>query len=166
MSVSAISSVTNPSQAAYTSPFAQARQDMQALGTALSSGSLSDAQQAYSQLQQNLPSGGSAQGSQNSDSPGAALQSLGSALQSGNISDAQQAFAKLQSAKGAGKGHHHHHKGGDTQAGKSAGGTGQSGTTQPITYSASGLGAASGGSDTTSGATQPVNITLQLDITA
>jgi len=166
MSISGISSVTNPNQAAYVSPFAQAKQDMQALGTALNSGSLSDAQQAYAQLQQNLPAAGNSQNGQNSDSASGTIQSIGSALQSGNITDAQQAFAKLQSAKGAGKAHHHHHKGGGSQAGAAAGGTSQSGTTQPNTYTASGLGASSSDKTSASGASGTVDITLQLDITA
>ena len=54
MSISGVTSTTNP-LATYTSPFAQAKQDMQALGTALSSGNLTDAQNAFAQLQQNLP---------------------------------------------------------------------------------------------------------------
>ena len=166
MSISGITSVTNPNQTAYTSPFAQAKQDMQALGTALSSGNLSDAQQAYAQLQQNLPAGATSQGSQNNDSTSGTLQSIGSSLQSGNISDAQQAFAKLQGMKGAGKGHHHHHKGGGSQAGTAAGGTSQSAASQPSTYSASGFSAPAGTSDATSGAAQSVSISLQLDITA
>ena len=139
---------------------------MQALGTALSSGSLSDAQQASAQSQQNSPAGGTAQNIQNSDSPGQALQNIGSALQSGNITDAQQAFAKLQSTKGAGKGHHHHHKGGGSQGATNGSAAGQAGATQPNTYSANGLAAPSSTGGTGSGSSQSINITVQLDITA
>ena len=165
MSIAAVTSATNPVQAGYTSPFAQAKQDMQALGSALSSGNLSGAQQAFAQLQQNLPSGGATPSSQNTDSAGQTIQNIGSALQSGNISDAQQAFAKLQGMKGAGKGHHHHHKGSGSQSGSSGAAAGQTATTQPATYSASGL-PATGASGTDSGTAQTVSITLQLDITA
>lgn len=172
MSISGVTSTANLNQAAYTSPFAQAKQDMQALGTALSSGNLSDAQNAFAQLQQNLPSSSSTSTSQNTDSVGQAIQNIGSALQSGNITDAQQAFAKLQSAtKGAGKGHHHHHKagasqGGSATAGASQTGTTQTGSTQPSTYSASGFSPSSSDNSTASGESQTTNITIQLDISA
>ena len=171
MSISGVTSTANLNPAAYTSPFAQTKQDMQALGTALSSGNLTDAQNAFAQLQQNLPVSSSTTTSQNSDSPGQAIQNIGSALQSGNITDAQQAFAKLQSSvKGAGKGHHHHHKGGASQAASSTtsgsqAGTTQIGSTQPSTYSASGSFSISD-TNSTSGDSQSANISIQIDFSA
>jgi hypothetical protein len=171
MSISGVTSTANLNQAAYTSPFAQAKQDMQALGTALSSGNLSDAQNAFAQLQQNLPASSGTTTSQNSDSPGQAIQNIGSALQSGNITDAQQAFAKLQAAtKGAGKGHHHHHKAGASQGGGATAAASKAGTTQnstqPSTYSASGFSPSSSDNSTASGESQTTNITIQIDISA
>jgi hypothetical protein len=101
-------------------------QDFESLGNALQSGDLSDAQSAFSQLEQDMPglsqllqSGSSSSSSSTQNSPIAtALQSLQSSLQSGDLSGAQQAFANLQqnlqgtSGTHHGRGHHHHSWGG------------------------------------------------------
>jgi hypothetical protein len=97
-------------------------QDFESLGNALQSGDLSDAQSAFSQLEQDMPglsqllqSGSSSSSSATQNSPIAtALQSLQSSLQSGDLSGAQQAFSSLQqnlqgtSGTHHGRGHHHH----------------------------------------------------------
>jgi hypothetical protein len=98
--------------------FQQIQQEFSALGTALSSGNLSDAQSAFSSLQQSMPSG--TQGSTSSESASnsqnpvqTAMTALQQALGTGNVSAAQTAFSQLQSVM---KGHHHHgqHEGGGT----------------------------------------------------
>jgi len=68
------------------------KEDFQDLGTALSSGSLTDAQTAYNTLQ----SDGSSQANNSSNPMSQDLQALGSALQSGSLEDAQQAFDTIQ----------------------------------------------------------------------
>jgi hypothetical protein len=80
------------------------RNDFNQLQQALSSGSIDQAQQAFSTLQSDLPSGAA-------NSPfGKAIASIGDALQSGDLSGAQQAFAAMQQqVKGGGHHHHHHH---------------------------------------------------------
>jgi hypothetical protein len=81
-----------------TNPYAEARQAFSQLASALQSGDLSGAQQAYA----TLASSPAAQG----NSPSAqALQKIGQDLQSGDLADAQKALASLQHARG----HHHHH---------------------------------------------------------
>jgi hypothetical protein len=121
MSVSSVSSVTNPSQNTIQSWYQQQYQDFNSLASALQSGNLSGAQIAFTAWQrdlqsivpsnlqaafQNQPFGSNSQA--NSD-----FQALSSALQSGDVSAAQQAFASLkqdlQSAGGVHRRHHHHH---------------------------------------------------------
>jgi hypothetical protein len=80
------------------------RDDFNQLQQALSSGSLDQAQQAFSTLQNDLPSGAA-------NGPlGKALASVGDALNNGDVSGAQQAFTAMQQqVKGGGHHHHHHH---------------------------------------------------------
>jgi soluble cytochrome b562 len=99
MSISAISSpATNPVQ----SWSGQANSFSQ-LASALNSGNLSAAQQAYATLSQQLSS---SQGwSTNGNNPFAtALNQIGQDLQNGDLGGAQQALASLQQARGS---HHH-----------------------------------------------------------
>ena len=97
-------------------------QDFNAIGSALQSGNLSNAQSALSTFQKvlqnssptspNQPFGKNTQANMD-------YQSLTSDLQSGNLSGAQKAFSSLQkdltptqstqSSQSAHKGHHHHH---------------------------------------------------------
>jgi hypothetical protein len=89
------------------SPFQQWRQQFQALGNALQSGNLSQAQSAFAQLMQNGPT---AQSGQQNSTLTNDLNALSTALQSGNVSDAQKAFATLQQDMAAtGRSHHRHH---------------------------------------------------------
>jgi hypothetical protein len=110
MSLSGISSQpTNVGQTANSQ--ADFRQSFNQLVDALNSGSLTDAQQAYSALGQLQ---GSGQGpSANSNTPLArALSQIGQDLQSGDLNGAQQALASLK----AHGGHHHGHRGGGTDS--------------------------------------------------
>jgi hypothetical protein len=107
MSVTGIASTNSSNQIGNTNPYAQVKQDFQNLGKALQSGNLSDAQQAFATLQQDIPGSSQSQGSQGSNSSNQEMQDLGSALQSGDLSGAQKAFAQMQKT-GKGHGHHHH----------------------------------------------------------
>jgi outer membrane protein assembly factor BamD (BamD/ComL family) len=105
----AISSIsgctTNPFQSQTNQ--ANFRQTFNQLVSALNSGDLSTAQQAFSALSQ-LQSNGQGP-SANSNSPLAkALSQIGQALQSGDLAGAQQALSTLQQAH---QGHHHGHHG-------------------------------------------------------
>jgi ribosomal protein S20 len=115
MSVSPISSsAANPYQAPLVDAFKQRGQDFKALGTALQSGDLAGAQQAFAALQkdtqtiqsaQSQPSGQNSPGSQD-------FKTLESALNSGDLSGAQKAFATVQqdvqTARKSHGGHGHH----------------------------------------------------------
>jgi hypothetical protein len=108
MSVSAISSSSDPYSPAVKSSTAQRRQEFQALASALKSGDLGAAQSAFASLQSTQPSASQSQAGQSSrpnSDQSANIQALASALQSGDIAGAQTAFAALQK----GHGHHHHH---------------------------------------------------------
>ena len=104
--------------------------DFSALGKALQSGNITDAQTAYAKLQSDLQTQKQGQQSTTTASGASAVQkdfeSLSQALQSGNITDAQTGFTKLQNdlQSLAGSGHHHHHHGGGTNSG--TGGSGSS----------------------------------------
>src|SRR5262249_29022143 len=108
MAVSAVSGAP----AAYQPPqqYAEYRQTFGQLVTAIKSGDLSGAQQAYAALSQLQSSG---VGPSNLNSPIAqALNQIGQSLQNGDISGAQSALASLsQQAQGAHHHHHHHHHG-------------------------------------------------------
>ena len=113
MSVSSISSVTDPYQTSdLSSTFQKVRSDFSDLSTAFQSGDLAQAQQAFATLQSDLPSN-------ISNTPGGqALSAVGQALQSGDLSGAQQAFQALQNQ--AAQGHHHHHHHGSGASAQSA----------------------------------------------
>ncbi len=99
MSTSAISSLSIYQEL---QTFYQTRQsDLQTLGSALQSGDLTAAQQAYSQLVSLGQSGpfGSTQPFQRSDRA-SDFAAIGQALSSGNLAGAQAAFAKLQQTFG------------------------------------------------------------------
>ena len=110
MSVSGLSSSSSYNAADYQSTFNKVKTDFKSLASALQSGNLNDAQQAFTTLQQDLPQKAQATSASSSQNP---LSALGTALQSGNLTAAQQAFAGLQQA---GKSHHHHHGSGGTPA--------------------------------------------------
>jgi len=78
------------------------------LGSALQSGDLTAAQQAFSALLQGMPSNNNSQDTIQSD-----FDALGKALDSGDINAAKTAFSKLeqdmQTLKMS-RHHHHHHK--------------------------------------------------------
>jgi hypothetical protein len=116
-SIDSVSSSSDTSQTGTVPNFQQIKSDFQALASALQSGNVSSAQQAYAALQKDAPGlfqSNSSQGSSSSDPLASALSSLGTALQSGNLANSQQAFAALQqTVQGH---HHHHHKGGDDQS--------------------------------------------------
>ena len=139
-SISSASSTTNPYQATNLNAFTQFVNDFNAIGSALQSGNLSDAQSALATFQQDLP--GNSQTSTNppfgnNSQANTDYQSLVSALKSGNLSDAQKAYASLQNdlqGTEAGKSHRHHHHHGSSD----------SDTTQTATLTA----AASSSSDT------------------
>ncbi len=110
MPISALSSnlVSDLSQQ-QENPFRQVRQDFQQLATALQNGDLSQAQSAYSNIQQILGNNGGSSGSSSGttgSSGSSTLQNdfaaLGQALQSGDLSQAQSAFSQLQSDAQAG----------------------------------------------------------------
>lgn len=84
--------------------FAQRQQDFKSMMSALKSGDLSAAQQAYSSLTQG-------RGTPPADSP---LGQLGQALQNGDLAGAQKAAQAMQSAH-----HGHHHHGGSSTSSSS-----------------------------------------------
>jgi hypothetical protein len=107
--VTSSTSASGASQSAGALNFQQVKSDFQALSTALQSGDLSGAQQAYASLQKDAPAlfqSASSQGTNSSNPLEAALGSIGSALQSGSLASAQQAFSSLQNTP-----HRHHHRG-------------------------------------------------------
>ena len=119
MTVSSVSSTLNTYQPDVQSPWKQRAQDFNALQSALQSGDLSGAQQAFAAFQKDMPA--SAQAAQTAQTNSAStpnsqgakdFQALQSALGSGDLSGAQQAFASLQkdlqSAGSTGRRHHHH----------------------------------------------------------
>lgn len=121
MNLTTISSAVPAYQPQVQSAFQQRAQDFKALQTALDSGDLSAAQQAFTALQQDRPNAAQNTQSSTNSAPtqpnqlGKDLQSLQSALQSGDIDSAQSAFATLkQDLKSVGglhhaHGHHGHH---------------------------------------------------------
>lgn len=85
------------------------RQAFLQLSSALQSGDLSAAQNAYATITQ--------LGGDNGNGPFAqTLSQIGSALQSGDVGKAQQAMAQLKQHMQAMRGHHHHHHKSDAQA--------------------------------------------------
>ncbi len=107
MSISAVSSNLVNDLQQQQNPFQQIRQDFKQLASALQSGDLSDAQSAYSSIQQVLQAN-SGTSSSNSSSNGSGLlqgdfSTLGQALQSGDLSGAQSALSQLESDFQAGR---------------------------------------------------------------
>ena len=137
-SVSSVSSSANPYQTQSSSQgvYAQIGKDFLAIGSALQSGSLSDAQNALATFQQsvstNLQNSASQLFSAN-DQASSAFQSLVSALNSGDSAGALKAYSNLQAAlqnsqttqapQSASRGHHHHHHGGGSSAESSSSST-------------------------------------------
>jgi hypothetical protein len=119
MNVPNVSSITNPAQGGSV----QSAQDFKMLESALQSGSLATAQNAFATFSQHLQARMAA-GSQpfTANSPaGKDFQTMGTALRSGDISSAKAAFAsfKQDCQAPAPSGHHspgaaHAHKGGHT----------------------------------------------------
>lgn len=114
------------------------QQDFGNLVSAIKSGNLSSAQQAFSALQALGGSAGTGTttgtttgatattgSTSNSNSP---LAAIGQALSSGDISGAQQALANAFNGSGHG-GHHHHHHGGGSSTNTAAATTLPTGTT-------------------------------------
>src|SRR6478736_1306632 len=100
-----IISASSPSSASFITSFQDDRQAFGQLTSALQSGDLNAAQNAYN----TLASSPIAQG----NSPFAqALQQIGQDLQSGDLADAQKALASLQQQQQQARAHHHHHHGG------------------------------------------------------
>jgi hypothetical protein len=128
MSISSIFSNSSLAQTDWSSPANQWKQDFKQLASALQSGDLAGAQQAYSalqQLQQSNQSGGQSSNQQQANSGNNPIQNdfaaLGKALSSGDLADAQTAFSQLQTdmkaafqnggssgVQSAHHGHHHH----------------------------------------------------------
>ena len=119
MSVSPISSVDNTYQtyqANWQNNFSQVRQGFKSLASALQSGDLTGARQAFAALQQSLPNSSAGNQTQTGQ-PGSGqnqfatdFTALGQALQSGNVTQAQKALATLQQDMQSVQGHHHRHR--------------------------------------------------------
>jgi hypothetical protein len=125
-SISSLSSATNPYQATNLNAFTQFVNDFNAIGSALQSGNLSDAQSALATFQQDLPGNSQTPNNQpfgNNTQANTDYQSLVGALKSGNLSEAKTAYAGLQNdlqGTDTGKTHrHHHHGSGDSDTSSS-----------------------------------------------
>jgi hypothetical protein len=128
MSISSVSSMTNIypmyqlDQTSAQHKAGQFRQEFNALASALQSGDLSGAQQAFAALQKLLPSSSAGNqtqtGQQGSGQNTFAtdFNALGQALQSNDLQKAQEAFAKLQQDIQSVQGRHHHHHHHDASA--------------------------------------------------
>lgn len=136
MTISAISSNNSTYQTDITAKLSQRKQDLQNLASALQSGNLATAQQAFALLQKDAPNINQSQNNQSSSQSSGQttpLQALASALQNGDLSGAQQAFSQLQQNM---KAHHHHHKGsGSSQTNSASSVTGVTGTGESTTSS-------------------------------
>jgi ribosomal protein S20 len=136
MTVSSVSSAQNTYQTDVQSAWKQRAQDFKALQSALQSGDISSAQQAFAALQKDQQSSSQATSATSATSATGQnsqlandFQALQSALSSGDLSSAQQAFSALkQDMQGAGRtGHHHHHHAGSVDSS-----TQTAATTQPL----------------------------------
>lgn len=129
MSVSPVSSVDytyQTYQANWQDNFSQIRQGFKTLASALQSGDLNAAQQAFTSLQPLLPNSSAGNQTPNVQSGSGQnqfstdLSTLGKAIQNGDVTQAQNAFATLQqdmqSVQGQHHHHHHHHGSGSTQS--------------------------------------------------
>jgi hypothetical protein len=120
MSISSVSSATSP-QAANQNQVNQLAKSFNAIGSALQSGDVSNAQSALTTFQQALQSSSQTTDKQPFGKNAMAnmdYQSLTNDLQSGDLAGAQKAFTSLQndltspstqSVQSAYIGHHHHH---------------------------------------------------------
>jgi hypothetical protein len=153
--VSSISSSSDLAQTDWSSLANQWKQDFKQLASAIRSGDLSDAQQAYAaiqQLQQSAQSGGQSSNQQQANSGNNPIQNdfaaLGQALQSGDMNAAQSAFSQLQTdmkaafqngasggVQSAHHGHHHHHRSSATDSDSST--TGQTSSSSTDSQSGS-----------------------------
>jgi hypothetical protein len=119
MNVSNISVTSDYYQNNVQNPWQQNRQDFNSLGSALQSGDLTSAQNAFAAWQkdlQSVPGSTSPQTAQTAQASGpfgnnskanSDLQALGTALQSGDVAGAQKAFASLkQDLHGVRHAHH------------------------------------------------------------
>ena len=119
MSVSPISSVYNTYQTYQTNSqnnFSQVRQGFKNLASALQSGDLTGAQQAFAALQQLLPDPSASNQTQTGQSGSGQnqfatdLNAVGQALKNGDVSGAKKAFATLEQDMQSVQGHRHHHR--------------------------------------------------------
>jgi hypothetical protein len=116
-SISSVSPAIDPYQATNLNAFVQFVNNFNAIGNALQSGDLSEAQGALATFQQDLPGNASSQGSTsqpfgNNAKANTDFQSLAAALQSGDLTGAQKAYASLQDdlqQTSTRKSHCHHH---------------------------------------------------------
>jgi len=126
-SINSVSSSTNAYQTDTQTPWRKRAMDFKALQSALQSGNLSGAQQAFATLQKDMPSVSQTSSTSSTAASTTAssqvtnpFQALQSALSSGNLPAAQQAFAamqqSMQNAAGVQGGHHHHHHGGSVDS--------------------------------------------------
>jgi hypothetical protein len=92
MSISAISSSVSSLQASQTDSFARVKQDFDSLGSALKSGDLSKAKEAFAQLQKDV----SSQSGKSNNPLSSDMESLGNALESGDLKAAQTAYENIQ----------------------------------------------------------------------
>ena len=101
------------SAASGASMWQQQKSSFSQLSSALTSGNLSAAKQAFASLSAKNPA---------ASDPNSPMGKLGVALQSGNMSAAQQAFSTMQTSATSqasatqAAGHHHHHHGGSMPA--------------------------------------------------
>jgi outer membrane protein assembly factor BamD (BamD/ComL family) len=105
--------------------FQQIQKEFQQLGQDLQTGNLTQAQQDFATLSQNLPAAQSsttASTANNSNPIAQAFNALSQDLQTGNISAAQKDYATIQQdfqqqqqQQGTSQVHHHHHHGGGDQ---------------------------------------------------
>jgi len=112
MGISSASSAVNGA-----SMWQQQKSSFSQLSSALTSGNLSAAKQAFASLSAKNPA---------ASDPNSPMGKLGAALQSGNMSAAQQVFSTMQTSAASqasaaqGPGHHHHHGGMPTVASSTA----------------------------------------------
>jgi len=118
MSISSISGTNlyQANQISWQNNIGQRQQGFKVLASALQSGDLSGAQQAFAALQQLQPNFSAAIQTQNGQQGSvqnpltADFSALGQALQKGDLDAAKTAFAKLlQDMRSVRQGHHHHH---------------------------------------------------------
>jgi hypothetical protein len=160
MSISAIaSSLFQPSVTqSVQNKFQQVQSEFQQLGQDLQAGNLSQAQQDFATLTQNLPAG---QQQSTSGPLAQAFNSLAQDLKAGNLSAAQKDFTTIQQDAQQGSGqiqHHHHHRASDTQDSSSASGQ----QSNPISQALGALGQALQSGSLTSA--QQAYATLQQDL--